>query len=115
MGVGNEADIKFHEYLAFLRDDPKTKAIIIYVEGMRKGRDFLEGSVLGTTLGKRPISFFFKKREILQTGRKIPGGSHTGALGGDCPKLAQFGVLKEPGINFCGPIRGALFPGVEPF
>ena len=42
VGVGNEADIKFHEYLEFFRRDPDTKAILIYVEGMRQGREFLQ-------------------------------------------------------------------------
>ncbi|MCK4378962.1 MAG: CoA-binding protein, partial [Deltaproteobacteria bacterium] len=35
VGVGNEADIRFHEYLKFFTDDPDTRAILIYVEGMR--------------------------------------------------------------------------------
>ncbi len=38
VGVGNEADIKFHEYLEFFRNDPGTRAILMYVEGMRQGR-----------------------------------------------------------------------------
>jgi len=41
VGVGNEADIKFHEYLEFFREDPETRAILMYVEGMRNGREFL--------------------------------------------------------------------------
>ena len=31
VGVGNEADIKFHEYLEFFRQDPDTRAILMYV------------------------------------------------------------------------------------
>ena len=42
VGVGNEADIKFHEYLEFFADDPRTRAIMLYVEGMSEGREFLQ-------------------------------------------------------------------------
>jgi acetyltransferase len=77
VGVGNEADIKFHEYLEFFRRDPKTKAILMYVEGMRQGRQFLE-QAYKTTLEK-PIV-------LLKSGRSSTGkrsaGSHTGALAG---------------------------------
>lgn len=77
VGVGNEADIKFHEYLAFFRKDPGTKVILLYVEGMRMGRDFLQQSYK-TTIRKPVI--------LLKSGRSDTGkrsaGSHTGALAG---------------------------------
>ena len=77
VGVGNEADIKFHEYLAFFRDDPDTKAILMYVEGMSEGRQFLQ-EAYRTTLHK-PIV-------LLKSGRSSTGqrsaGSHTGSLAG---------------------------------
>lgn len=37
VGVGNESDIKFHEYLEFFENDPNTKAILMYVEGLHDG------------------------------------------------------------------------------
>lgn len=77
VGVGNEADIKFHEYLEFFRQDPDTKAILMYVEGMRQGREFLQ-QAYKTTLEKPII--------MLKSGRSLTGkksaGSHTGALAG---------------------------------
>jgi acetate---CoA ligase (ADP-forming) len=77
VGVGNEADIKFHEYLAFFRDDPDTRAILMYVEGMSEGRKFLQ-EAYRTTLHK-PIV-------LLKSGRSSAGqksaGSHTGSLAG---------------------------------
>ena len=36
VGVGNEADIRFHEYLDFFTNDPDTKSILMYVEGLRE-------------------------------------------------------------------------------
>jgi len=77
VGVGNESDIRFHEYLEFFKNDPETKAILIYVEGMRDGRRFLQ-EAYKTTLEKPII--------LLKSGRSSVGrrsaGSHTGALAG---------------------------------
>ena len=77
VGVGNEADIKFHEYLEFFGNDPETKAILMYVEGMSEGRKFLQ-QAYKTTLNKPII--------LLKSGRsatgKLSAGSHTGALAG---------------------------------
>ncbi len=77
VGVGNEVDVKFHEYLEFFRQDPKTRAILIYVEGLRRGREFLQ-QAYRTTI-KKPVI-------LLKSGRSATGklsvGSHTGALAG---------------------------------
>jgi len=77
VGVGNEADIKFHEYLEFFSSDPKTKAVVMYVEGMSDGRRFLQQAYRTTC--EKPII-------LLKSGRSAKGsksiGSHTGALAG---------------------------------
>lgn len=77
VGVGNEADIRFHEYLQFFEDDENTKLILMYVEGLRDGRKFLQ-QAYQTTL-KKPIV-------LLKSGRSATGarsaGSHTGSLAG---------------------------------
>jgi len=77
VGVGNEADIKFHEYLEFFGQDPKTKAILMYVEGMRQGREFLQQAY--KTSIEKPIVLLKSGRS--STGKKS-AGSHTGALAG---------------------------------
>ncbi len=85
VGVGNEADIKFHEYLEFFRNDPDTKSILMYVEGMSEGRKFLQEA--HKTSSKKPIV-------LLKSGRSATGkksaGSHTGSLAGsgEVAKLA---------------------------
>ena len=77
VGVGNEADIKFHEYLEFFTNDPDTRAILMYVEGLSDGRSFLQQAY--KTTEKKPII-------LLKSGRTETGshsaGSHTGALAG---------------------------------
>lgn len=77
VGVGNETDIRFHEYLEFFKENPETKAILMYVEGLQDGRLFLQ-EAYKTTL--------YKPIVLLKGGRSTTGqrtaGSHTGALAG---------------------------------
>jgi len=77
VGVGNEADIKFHEYLEYFTKDPETRVILMYVEGLREGRKFLQQASRTTQV--KPIV-------LLKSGRSAKGsksaGSHTGALAG---------------------------------
>ncbi len=77
VGVGNEADIRFHEYLEYFTSDPGTKAILMYVEGLREGRKFLQQASKTTQI--KPVVLF-------KSGRSAKGsksaGSHTGALAG---------------------------------
>jgi len=77
VGVGNEADLKFHEYLEYFTADPGTSAILMYVEGLREGRKFLEQA--SETTRVKPIVLFKSGRSA--TGSKS-AGSHTGALAG---------------------------------
>ncbi len=77
VGIGNEADLKFHEYLAFFQEDPHTRAILMYVEGMRDGRRFLQQAY--QTTREKPIVMLKSGRSA--TG-KLSAGSHTGALAG---------------------------------
>jgi acetyl coenzyme A synthetase (ADP forming)-like protein len=91
VGVGNEADIKFHEYLEFFRQEPNTRAILMYVEGLRNGREFIQ-QAQKTTLEKPII--------LLKSGRTSTGkksaGSHTGALAG-ISEVAR-GAFRRAGI-----------------
>ncbi len=105
VGVGNEADIKFHEYLEFFRQDPQTKVILMYVEGMRQGRKFLEQAHI-TTIEKPVV--------LLKSGRSATGkrsaGSHTGALAG--MSEVAMGAFKRAGIITIEK-SDQLFPAAE--
>lgn len=105
VGVGNEADIKFHEYLEFFRRDPQTRVILMYVEGMRQGREFLE-QAYKTTIEKPVV--------LLKSGRSATGkrsaGSHTGALAG-MSEVAS-GAFKRAGIITVEK-SDQLFPAAE--
>jgi acetyltransferase len=105
VGVGNEADIKFHEYLEFFRQDSNTRAILVYVEGLRNGREFIQ-QAQKTTLEKPII--------LLKSGRSSTGkksaGSHTGALAG-ISEVAK-GAFQRAGIIVIEN-SDELFPAAE--
>ena len=105
VGVGNEADIKFHEYLEFFRNDPKTKAVLMYVEGMRMGREFLQQAYKTTV--EKPVVLLKSGRSA--TGRKS-AGSHTGALAG-ISQVAK-GAFQRAGIIVIDN-SDQLFPAAE--
>jgi len=93
VGVGNEADIGFDEYLDYLEDDADTSAILMYVDGFRDGRKFLETASRVTR--SKPIV-------LLKGGRSEVGSaaarSHTGAVAGEYrtfqAALRQAGVIE---------------------
>jgi acetyltransferase len=105
IGVGNEADIEFHEYLEFFEKDPNTRAILMYVEGMRAGRKFLQQAY--KTSIKKPIV-------LLKSGRSATGqrsaGSHTGVLAG-ISEVARSAFKRAGIINI--EKSDQLFPAAE--
>ena len=105
VGIGNEADLKFHEYLEYFKNDPNTKAIVVYVEGMRNGRKFLQEAYNASLL--KPII-------LLKSGRSATGkqavGSHTGALAG-ISEVARI-AFKRAGIITIENLD-ELFPAAE--
>ena len=105
VGVGNEADIKFHEYLEFFRQDPQTKAILMYVEGLHNGREFVRQAQ--KTTQEKPIILLKSGRS--STGKKS-AGSHTGALAG-ISEVAK-GAFQRAGIVVIEN-SDELFPAAE--
>ncbi len=91
VGVGNEADIQFHEYLEYLETEPQTAAILMYVEGMRDARSFFETA--RRVSARKPIV-------LLKGGRSERGGaavrSHTGAVAGSYATLRA--ALRQAGV-----------------
>jgi len=74
-GLGNKADVDDADILEYYEDDPNTKVIAIYAEGIKNGRRFLE--VSKRVSKKKPII-------ILKSARSGYGGraalTHTGSL-----------------------------------
>lgn len=90
VGVGNESDVQFHEYLDYFAEDANTKVVIAYIEGLKQGRKFL--STLRRVARRKPVV-------IYKSGRTSAGissaKSHTGALAGDY--AVSEGVLRQAG------------------
>jgi acetate---CoA ligase (ADP-forming) len=76
--IGNASDIDFIDALEFFENDSQTKVIALHIEGMKRGRQFLETAA--RVAKKKPIV-------ILKTGRSTAGAqaalSHTGSLVGE--------------------------------
>ncbi len=92
VGVGNESDILFHEYLDYLGGHDPTRAIAIYVEGFQDGRAFID--VAKRVSRQKPIV-------LLKGGRTDRGvataRSHTGAVAGSYPVLRA--ALRRSGVS----------------
>ncbi|MBW2982245.1 CoA-binding protein [Candidatus Woesearchaeota archaeon] len=74
---GNKADLDVYDFLEWLENDPETKAIALYIEGIDNGSKFMEAAKKVTKT--KPIV-------VLKAGRTEEGvkavSSHTGSLAG---------------------------------
>lgn len=98
VSTGIAADLDFGDYLDYLVSDPKTKAILLYIEGINNSRRFMS-SVRAAARIKPVIA--------LKVGRHAAGAeasmSHTGALVGSdetfSAALSRSGVLRVETIG----------------
>ncbi len=98
VSTGIAADLDFGDYLDYLVADPKTKAILLYIEGVYDSRRFM--SSLRAAARIKPVI-------ALKVGRHAAGAeasaSHTGALVGSddtfSAALSRSGVLRVETIG----------------
>ena len=98
VSTGIAADLDFGDYLDYLVTDPKTKAILLYIEGVYDSRRFM--SSLRAAARIKPVI-------ALKVGRHAAGAeasaSHTGALVGSddtfSAALSRSGVLRVETIG----------------
>ena len=98
VSTGISADLDFGDYLDYLVADPKTKAILLYIEGIIDSRRFMSG--LRAAARIKPVI-------ALKVGRHAAGAeasmSHTGALVGSdetfSAALSRSGVLRVETIG----------------
>jgi len=74
---GNEADLHMEDYLEFLEQDERTRVILMYMEGIRNGRKFLE--VVRRVNRKKPVLAL--KAGVTPAG-SMAARSHTAAVAG---------------------------------
>jgi acetate---CoA ligase (ADP-forming) len=91
ISLGNAIGVSFPEYIAYLKDDPETKAIMIYLEGIKDGNRLIQ--VARETARQKPVI-------ALKVGRSKAGAraaaSHTGSLAGD--ELIVDAAFRQAGI-----------------
>jgi acetyltransferase len=98
VSTGIAADLDFGDYLDYLVSDPRTKAILLYIEGIKDTRRFM--SSLRAAARIKPVI-------ALKVGRHAAGAaasmSHTGALVGSdetfSAALSRSGVLRVETIG----------------
>jgi acyl-CoA synthetase (NDP forming) len=92
IATGNEADVDVSDLMEYLIDDPATKVLALYLEGLRKPQQFREAALRAAKAGKPIVAF--------KVGRSSAGAqsavSHTGALAGS--DAAYDALFKQLGI-----------------
>ena len=77
VSVGNQADLNFLDYLNWVRRDPKTRGVILYIEEIQDGRAFMK--VVEEVSREKPVV-------AIKSGSSARGqaaaSSHTGSLSG---------------------------------
>jgi len=91
ISLGNEANIDMVDALEYLGEDEQTKAIILYIEGIRDGRRFVE--VARRVTQRKPVVAQYVGGSA--SGARA-GSSHTGAMAG--PDFLYDGIFKQAGI-----------------
>ena len=104
VSVGNEADISIIDVLEYLANDEQTKAIALYIEGIRDIQRFLDVAI--TITPKKPIIAQYVGGS--QAGARA-GSSHTGAMAG--PDYIYEGLFKQAGIIRVHSIEELFFHG----
>jgi acyl-CoA synthetase (NDP forming) len=91
VGLGNKRDVDDVEVLNYLEQDPDTKVICMYIEGIKDGRTFL--TTAQRVSKRKPILVL--KSGVTDKGSKV-ALSHTGSLAGRSELFAA--ACKQAGI-----------------
>jgi acyl-CoA synthetase (NDP forming) len=76
---GNEPDLGIADYLNFVIDDPETRQIVLFIEGIRRPAAFMHAAGRALAMGKPVLAI---KTGVTAQSRAA-SQSHTGAIAGD--------------------------------
>lgn len=93
VSYGNRVDVDEGDLIAYLADDPDTKVIGSYIEGLAKGRKYLAAAKAAVQKSGKPVVVFKTGRNARSAQAAV---SHTGAYGGTY-KVYE-GVFRQAGI-----------------
>ncbi len=100
--IGNKADINENDLLAYLRDDPETDVIMLYLEDLVNPAEFLRIARETTSHPQKPKPILAIKAGRTSEGARA-ASSHTGALAGSDEAynafFAQARILRVETIN----------------
>jgi acetyltransferase len=92
---GNEADFDLADYLNFVVDDPDTRQIVLFIEGIRRPEAFMEAAGRALAAGKPILAIKTGATARSQQAAR----SHTGAIAGDY--AAYLAMCERYGICNC--------------
>jgi acetate---CoA ligase (ADP-forming) len=92
---GNEADLDLADYLNFLVDDPHTRIVALFIEGIRRPQAFMLAAARALEAGKPILAIKTGATAKSQAAAK----SHTGVIGGDY--AAYLAMCERYGICNC--------------
>ena len=102
LSIGNEEDIDLVDFLEYLKDDPETDVIGLYIEEIKRGKEFI--TLAKEIAPKKPIVAIYAGGTQAAS-RSIMG--HTGAIAGD-DKIFE-SVFKETGIISTNSIKDFFY------
>src|SRR5215467_7456942 len=76
---GNEPDLGLADYLNFVIDDPQTRQVVLFIEGIRRPQAFMQAAGRALAMGKPVLAI--KTGATAQS--QAASASHTGAIAGD--------------------------------
>ncbi|HEY1362107.1 MAG TPA: acetate--CoA ligase family protein [Xanthobacteraceae bacterium] len=92
---GNEPDLGLADYLNFVIDDPETRQVVLFIEGIRRPQAFMHAAARALAMGKPVLA--------IKTGAtaksRAASLSHTGAIAGDWE--AYLALCERYGIVNC--------------
>jgi acetyltransferase len=99
MSSGNEIGLDLADYINFFVDDPETRIIVLFIEGIRRPEVF-KAACARALSAKKPIL-------AIKTGRtqrsREAARSHTGAIGGDWAGFEalceRYGIVNCPSLD----------------
>jgi acetate---CoA ligase (ADP-forming) len=107
LSVGNQADLSMADYIEYLGDDPRTKVIVLYIEGLKDGDRFLKNA--RKVIRKKPI-IVYKSGQTEDGARAAM--SHTASIAGSDETFGaacrQAGIIRTYDVSHAFDIAEAL-------